>query len=136
MLTQFATLTPDAEVGAAADMVLRTHQSEFPVVDGNSRPLGVLARADLIRTLKEHGPNARVADAMSQGVPTIGSRHCLDEAFRLLQETSAPAVGVVDASGALVGLVTPATIGDMLMRHHAPPTGPRIGPWQSSGRAA
>jgi len=136
MLTQFATLAPDTAVGAAADMALRMHQGEFPVIDGNGRPVGMLARADLIRTLKEHGPATRVADAMTQGVPTIGSRRCLDEAFRLLQEKSAPAVGVVDASGALVGLVTPETIGDMLMRHHAPPTGPRIGPWQSSGRAA
>jgi Zn-dependent protease/CBS domain-containing protein len=136
MLTQFATLTPQEQVGVAADMAQHTRQGEFPVVDGNGRPIGMLARADLIRTLKEHGPQSRVADAMTHELPTIGSRRCLDEAFRLLQEKSAPAVGVVDGAGALVGLVTLETIGDMLMRHHAPPTGPRIRPWQSSGRAA
>ena len=136
MLTQFATLTPDEPVGAAADMLTRTRQAEFPVVDADGRPLGVLARADLMHAPQERGPQARVADAMTQGMPTIGDRRCLDEAVRLLQEKSAPAVGVVDAKGALVGLVTTETIGDMLMRHHAPPTGPRLGPWQSSDRAA
>jgi len=35
----------------------------------------------------------------------------LDEAFRLLQEKSAPAVAVVDSSERLVGLVTSETIG-------------------------
>jgi CBS domain-containing protein len=47
----------------------------------------------------------------------VNNRRCLDEAFRLLQEKSAPAVAVVDASERLVGLVTSETIGRMLMLH-------------------
>jgi CBS-domain-containing membrane protein len=65
---------------------------------------------------------------MSGPIPTVGHRTCLDEAFCLLQEQSAPAVGVVDASGRLIGLVTPATIGEMLMLHQALPDGARLGP--------
>ena len=65
MLTQFATLTPDEHVDVAVETLLRTSQGEFPVVDGAGRPLGVLARNDLIRALKERGPDARVADAMT-----------------------------------------------------------------------
>ena len=56
MLTQFATLTPDEHVDAAVETLLRTSQGEFPVVDGQGRPLGVLMRNDLIRALKERGP--------------------------------------------------------------------------------
>ena len=82
-----------------------------PVVDGMGRPVGLLARNDLIRALKERGPHARVADAMTGNIPTVNNRRCLDEAFRLLQEKSAPAVAVVDASERLVGLVTSETIG-------------------------
>ncbi len=135
MLTQFITLTPDEHIDTAVDTLLRTQQGEFPVVDGLNRPLGVLARNDLIRALKHRGPDARVGDTMTDGIPTVSNRVCLDEAFKLLQEKGAPAVGVVDASDRLVGLVTSETIGEMMMRHHAQPTG-RIGPWRSSGRGA
>ena len=137
MITQFATLTPDEHVDAAVETLLRTSQGEFPVVDGDGRPVGVLVRNDLIRALKERGPDARVADTMNERIPTVNNRSCLDEAFRLLQEKSVPAVGVVEASGRLVGLVTPETIGEMLMLHQALPAGLRFGPWgPSSGQSA
>lgn len=129
MMTQFATLTPDEHVDTAVETLLRTSQGEFPVVDGAGRPIGVLARTDLIRALKERGPDAAVAEAMTAQIPTLGHRHCLDEAFRLLQENQAPAVAIVDASERLVGLVTSATIGEMLMLHRAMPAGFRFGPW-------
>jgi stage IV sporulation protein FB len=129
MMTQYATLTPEDHVDHAVETLLRTSQSEFPVVDGLGRPVGLLGRGDMIRALKQLGPDARVADAMNGQVPTIGHRQCLDEAFRLLQEKSSPAVAVVDASGRLVGLVTSETIGEMLMVREVMPKGWRFGPW-------
>jgi stage IV sporulation protein FB len=132
MMTEFATLTPDEHVDAAVETLLRTSQGEFPVVDGLGRPVGLLARNDVIRALKERGPDAKVGDVMGTEIPTLGHRHCLDEAFRLLQQKSAPAVGIVNASQRLVGLVTSATIGEMLMVHRAMPgglRGLRLRPW-------
>ena len=129
MMTQFATLAPDAHVEEAVQTLLRTSQSEFPVVDAAGKPVGLLGRGDLIRALKQLGPDARVADAMSTTVPTISHRRCLEEAFRMLQEKSAPAVAVVDGNGRLVGLVTSETVGEMLMLHEALPKGARLGPW-------
>jgi len=138
MLTQFAMLTPDEHIDAAVETLLRTSQSEFPVVDGTGRPLGVLGRNELIRALRERGPNAPVGDVMRIGIPTVSNDRCLEEAFKLLQEKSAPAVGVIDASSRrLVGLVTSETIGEMLMVHHSMPAGVRLGPWgPSSGPSA
>jgi CBS-domain-containing membrane protein len=66
----------------------------------------LLERNDLIRALKERGPDAKVGDVMRHEMLTLGHRHCLDEAFRLLQQKSAPAVGIIDAAQRLVGLVT------------------------------
>jgi stage IV sporulation protein FB len=129
MMTRFATLTPEAHVDEAVEALLRTSQSEFPVVDAAGKPVGLLGRGDLIRALKERGPDARVGEAMSTTLPTIGQRRPLDEAFRLLQEKSAAAVAVVDAAGLLVGLVTSETVGEMLMLHEALPRGARLGPW-------
>jgi Zn-dependent protease/CBS domain-containing protein len=134
MMTQFATLTADAHVEEAVQTLLRTSQSEFPVVDAAGKPAGLLTRSDLIRALKERGPEGRVADAMSSPVLTIGHRRCLEEAVRLLQEKSAPAVAVVDAGDRLVGLVTSETIGEMLMLQEALPKGARLGPWTRPAR--
>jgi stage IV sporulation protein FB len=129
MMTQFATLAPEAHVDEAVQTLLHTSQSEFPVIDAAGKPVGLLGRGDLIRALKELGPDARVGDAMSTKLPTIGHRSCLEEAFRLLQEKSAAAVAVTDATGRLVGLVTSETVGEMLMLQRALPKGARLGPW-------
>ena len=108
--------------------LLRTSQSEFPVVQ-DGRLAGLLGRNDIIKALKEVGPQATVGGVMKRDIPTISNRGCLEEAFRLLQEKSVPAVGVLDASGRLAGLVTSETIGEMLMVREAMPQGFRFGPW-------
>jgi Zn-dependent protease/CBS domain-containing protein len=128
MMTQFAVLHPHDTVDDAIETLLRTSQSDFPVVDAAGRLVGLLGRDGLIRALKQIGPQARVADVMVTGIPTIGHRHTLDEACRLLQDKSAPAVGVVDSIGKLLGLITSETIGEMLLVSNARPS--RLaGPW-------
>jgi Zn-dependent protease/CBS domain-containing protein len=129
MMTDYATLTPDAHVEEAVQTLLRTSQSEFPVVDGEGRPVGLLGRGDLIRALKQLGPDARVAEAMTTTLPTVGHRRYLEDAFRILEEKSARGVAIVDAAGRLVGLVTSETIGEMFMLHQALPKGATWGPW-------
>jgi stage IV sporulation protein FB len=129
MMTEFATLTPDEHIDAAIETLLHTSQSEFPVIDEGHHLVGLLNRDGMIRAMKTLGPDARVAQAMATDVPTVGDRTCLEDAFRILQEKSAPAVGVVDAAGRLVGLITSETVGQMLMVQHAKPAGARGGPW-------
>ncbi|HEY7300752.1 MAG TPA: site-2 protease family protein [Xanthobacteraceae bacterium] len=129
MMTQFASLTPQEHVDKAVQTLLRTSQSEFPVVDPDGKPVGLLGRGDIIRALKQLGPDARVSEVMTSPVPTLSHRRCLDEALRILQEKSARAITVVDAAGRLVGLVTPESVGEMLMLHEAMPKGASVGPW-------
>jgi stage IV sporulation protein FB len=62
-------------------------------------------------------------------IPTISHRATLEQAFKLLQQKSTPAVGVTDSTGKLVGLVTSETIAEMMMLQQALPRGARIGPW-------
>jgi len=133
MMTRFATLLPDAHIDEAVQTLLATSQGEFPVVDGAGKPVGVLDRGALIRALKTLGPDARVADAMAPEFPIMDYRLTLEQAFKLLQEKSTSAVGVIDAAGKLTGLVTSETIAEMMMLNDAAPRGWRPGPW---GRAA
>jgi stage IV sporulation protein FB len=132
MVTQFATLTGDEHIDAAVETLLQTSQTEFPVVDGNQRLIGVVGRAEIIRALRELGPSAPVSDVMVKDIPTIERSHRLEEAFRLLQEKSVPAVGVVDFAGRLIGLVTAETVGEMLMVRRALPKDAKLGPWSRS----
>jgi Zn-dependent protease/CBS domain-containing protein len=129
MMTQFATLAPTAHIDEAIETLLRTSQNEFPVVDPAGRLVGLLDRSHMIRALKQLGPDAKVADAMTAGIPTVTDRAGLDEAFRLLQAKQAPAVGVTDPTGRLTGLITSETLGEMLLVGDAMPTGSRFGPW-------
>src|SRR3979409_2190310 len=87
-----------------------TRTKEFPVVNATGKLVGLLSRSDLVRALNQHRPNARVADAMTTIIPTIGYRRRLEDAMRILQGKTTPAVAVVDAAGHLVGLVTRETV--------------------------
>src|SRR6202011_4457193 len=71
MMTQFATLAPDAPIEDAVQKLLHTNQSEFPVVNAACKLGGLLSRSDLVRILNRRDPNARVADAMTTMIPTI-----------------------------------------------------------------
>ena len=135
MMTQFATLTPDTIIDDAVQTLLRTSQSEFPVVDAVGKPVGLLGRMDLIRALKDSGPEAPVSQAMSPELPSIGYRRCLSEALKLLHEKTPAAVAVVDHDGKLVGLITSETVGEMLMVQSARPERP-FGPWSRAQPSA
>jgi Zn-dependent protease/CBS domain-containing protein len=134
MITEFATLTPDEHIDAAVETVLHTNQNVFPVIEGDRHLVGLLGRAEIIRALREVGPTAPVSSVMVKDIPTIDRGRMLEEAFRGRQEKSAPAVGVVDATGRLVGLVTAETVGQMLMVQKALPQGARLGPWNRIAR--
>ena len=129
MVTRFATLTGNEHIDEAVKTLLQTSQTEFPVVDGDHRLIGLVGRAEIIRALRELGPSAPVSDVMVKDIPTIERSHRLEEAFRLLQERAVPAVGVVDYAGGLIGLVTTETVGEMLMVRKALPPDARLGPW-------
>lgn len=135
MMTEFAVLTPDEHIDAAIETLLRTSQSEFPVVDEQRRLVGLLSRGDMIRALKQRGPDAKVAEAMTTEIPVMSQRGRLEQAFRMLQEKEKPAVGIIDMAGRLVGLVTSETVGEMLMVREALPKGARLGPWSRAAGA-
>jgi stage IV sporulation protein FB len=75
-----------------------------------------------------------VVDVMRSDIPVIGHRRNLEEALRLMQEKRLPAVGISDASGRLVGLVTPENIGELMMVEAARPKGGSGLRWPGSAR--
>ncbi|WP_295814951.1 site-2 protease family protein [uncultured Nitratireductor sp.] len=126
MVRKFATLDRSASVGEAIDLLLATTQNEFPVVDGNGHMEGLITRNDMMRALKDAGPDAPAASAMRTGLPAVHRQQSLTEGVRLMQEKQAPAVAVLDSHDRLVGLITHETIGEMIMVRAAMPEGFRF----------
>ncbi|WP_448207181.1 site-2 protease family protein [Azospirillum sp. sgz302134] len=115
MVTRFESLSPSSVLEDAVRCLIHTTQHEFPVVDGSGRLRGVLTRDEMIRALRDRGPNAPVLDVMRSDIPVLHQGQSLEEALRVMQEQRLPAVGVNDNDGHLVGLVTPENVGEMMM---------------------
>ena len=136
MVTHFQTLPLDATLDLAVEMLLRTSQHEFPVVDDAGKVRGLLTRDDLIVALRKSGPDASAAEAMRANVPCVHQAMAFDRAFALMQESGCPALPVLDSAGRLVGLFTPENVGELMMVHsalansrkNARPTGARMPP--------
>jgi Zn-dependent protease/CBS domain-containing protein len=128
MVTHFESLSPASTVEDAVQCLIRTTQHDFPVVDGGGRLRGVLTHDDIIRALRERGPDAPVLEVMRPDIPLLHHRQALDDALRALQREGLPVVGAVDSLGRLVGLITPANLGEMMMVHAARPA--RVNPWR------
>jgi Zn-dependent protease/CBS domain-containing protein len=128
MITEFQSLGTGATVNDAAEALIRTTQTEFPIVDGGGRLRGVLTRDAMVKALKERGPETPVLEVMQADVPTVAARAKLDNALRMLMERGRPVVGVTDAQDKLVGLLTVENLGEMIMVQSARPCVP-TGPW-------
>jgi CBS domain-containing protein len=119
MITRFESLGPRATIGDAAQLLLRTTQHEFPVVDGAGRLRGFLTRNAMVQALSKSGSATPVIDVMQADVPTVPSAARLSEALQHLNGRSAAAVGVVDRDGRLLGYVTAENIGELMMVENA-----------------
>jgi Zn-dependent protease/CBS domain-containing protein len=117
MMTDFRTLPLDATLADAVELLVRTAQHDFPVVDAEGQVQGVLTRQDLIAGLGQGGPAIPVQEVMRREVPTVHAFASFEEAFELMQSSGSPALPVVDGRGRLVGLITPDNVGEMLMVH-------------------
>jgi stage IV sporulation protein FB len=119
MVTQFRTIPIHATLAEAVDLLLAGEQREFPVVDNLGRTEGLLTRDNLIRGLRERGPQSTVAEAMTSPAPTVAPNTPFQEGLERLRASGLPALPVVDAAGALVGLLTMENISELLLIRRA-----------------
>ena len=115
MITSYESLHTASTVDDAAQLLLRTTQQEFPVVDGGGYLRGVLTREVLISALREKGGEAPVLTVMDRDVPTVPENAHLDNVFEQLRRKGQRIVGVVDPNKHLVGYITSENLAELLM---------------------
>jgi stage IV sporulation protein FB len=115
MMSNLETLSPTATLDDAVNCLIRTSQKEFPVVDGSGRPRGLVTRDLLIPALRSGGPATPVLDIMTRDIPSVGSREPLETALAVLTRVKAPALFILGDGERLEGLLTPETVGELMM---------------------
>lgn len=136
MMTRLIVVDAGATLEEAIDALLRTGQHDFPVVDARGTVVGVLTRDDLIAGYRSQGPETPVAEVMHRDVPTIRADAPLEDAMRQMQECACPGLAVVDRRGRVVGLVSPESVGELLMIHAVLPRGAAPAWHRGPGRSA
>src|SRR5581483_6893553 len=136
MMTRLTVFDAGAALEEAIDALLRTGQHDFPVVDARGTVVGILTRDDMIAGYRGQGPSTPVTEVMHRNVPSILADAPLENALRQMQECACPGLAVVDRHGRVVGLVTPESVGELMMIQEILPRGASPSWHKGPGRAA
>ena len=97
-------ISPDASVGEALDLMADLHISGVPVVDGKNILIGILTNRDL---RFETDRNTRVKERMTKAPLITAPKGCtLDDAEKIFSQNRVEKLPIIDESGHLEGLIT------------------------------
>jgi IMP dehydrogenase len=104
MITDPVTLPPDAPVRAALDLMARYKISGIPIVDSGGKLVGILTNRDL-RFVEDHD---QVIERVMKVAPLVTAPvgTTLEQAKDILWQYRIEKLPIVDAAGALRGLIT------------------------------
>ena len=104
MIVEPVTLSPDALVGDALELMARYRVSGIPITDADGRLVGILTNRDLRFGVPS---TMRVGDAMTrEGLVTAPVGTTLEEAQAILGRHRIEKLPIVDVEGRLKGLIT------------------------------
>jgi len=115
------TITPEATMAEAGELMARWGHGGLPVVDGDTLA-GLVTRKDVDKALRHKLDHAPVKGFIGHGIVTVGPETGLPELERLLATRGIGRVPVVEG-GALVGIITRKDVlraahGEAYLDHH------------------
>lgn len=139
MTKDVSTVRPDTTLREAAQILLKLRISGLPVVDENSKPVGIVTEADFLtamgipshqpahsvwQTLESmfrHHPNhgnmpAKVADIMANHVITITDNKTLHDAIDTMKKHHIKRVVVVNEQQQIQGIITRSNLVQVLLQ--------------------
>ena len=105
-------VSPTVSIGAAAAMMERLHVRHLPVVEAN-RLVGILSDRDLLR----HDRGVTCGEAMTAVPVTCSSDAPVSRVAQLMLDHRIDSIPIVNASGAVTGLVTSTDLLGLLVDH-------------------
>lgn len=117
MITKFETLSPQDTLGRAAELLLATHQHDFPVLDAWNRVAGMLPRAQLLEGLARSGRDTSVLEVMLRDPVQVPPATDLEAVLSHLQNNPGTPLLVVE-DGALRGMVTFENLAEFIVVAH------------------
>ncbi len=96
-------------VTEAARLMRRHHVGDLVVVDGDRKPVGIVTDRDIVVEVVAAGVNPEVlslVDIMGPSLATVRDGEGVFEALRYMRDKGVRRMPVVDAAGALVGILT------------------------------
>ncbi len=97
-------ITPDDDLVQAARLMLGSDLKSAPVVS-DSKPIGILHAADLVRGVADLIRKIKVVDVMTREPIVVGASETIGKAISLMRDNGVSRLPVVDG-GRLVGIVT------------------------------
>lgn len=107
------TCTADSPVQHAAQLMLDEDVGQIPVIDAQSRVIGVITDRDIVlRCIAAGGDpqHTNVAACMTSPALTLRDDATLDECAHLMAREQVRRVPIIDADGAICGIVAQADI--------------------------
>jgi stage IV sporulation protein FB len=117
MVTSFVSLETRHELQHAVDLMLALDQQDFPVLEDGSL-LGMLSRNELIRGLREHGPESPVGRMVRKDVQPVEMTLPLGAALQRMQGQRVTSLPVTH-HGDLIGMLTLENVGELLLVQEA-----------------
>jgi len=124
MITTYEALTPDDTLQAAGQALIRTTQHEFPVLDAQGQPLGLLTRARIFASLGDPGAGmTRLGAVTLDPLPALPISAPLTAVLDRMQQSGAAAVAICTPAGHVVGYITRENLGEVMILHGSDPQG-------------
>ncbi len=114
MITRYETIAPQESLGHAAELLLATHQQDFPVIDAWGRVAGLLHRGALLTALAAPAGRERaVLEVMDREPRTVPADMPLEAVLRYLQSRPLQPILVTGEAG-LLGIITLDNLGELI----------------------
>ena len=118
-MSEFHTLRMQDSIHDAVGLILDGAQPDFPVVNDEGQCVAIAIRDDIVRVLRDAGPNAKVSDAVSKIPAQIERDVPAAEASRRLLTSGLPGAAVVNHDGSLYRWLTAENIDDLIQMRAA-----------------
>ncbi len=113
MAQTLQTLTPEASLAQAVNLILHGFQTDFPVLE-DGKLIGFLTETDLVTALKKHGPETTVREAMRIDFPIADPGEALFDVQQKMGKSRLRSIPVTKG-GQLAGLITAQDINEAFL---------------------